>query len=346
MADSILSISNLTVNFPTRFGNFRALDAVNLNIERGEIHGLVGESGAGKSTIGAAVVGLLPSPGYIEQGTIQLRGDDLRSLDESSYHRIRGRRISMIFQDPQTSLNPLLSIADQLIETIQQHDPVSDTEARQRAIDLLDETGIPNAAERIDSYPHEFSGGMRQRVVIALALCTNPELIIADEPTTALDVSVQKQILELLQNLASKHGVGFLLITHDIGVIAEISHRVTVLRHGRVMESGATGQVLGSPNNNYTRELMAAVPRLDKKLDRFLNIVKDDARQNDTTQWQVAGASEAYANKWLLDNNTEQSNTMQQNKLEHSPQQAILSINELLALLEKAVAVNQRLPKP
>jgi len=305
MAASLLDIRDLAVTFPTRFGAFQAVEDVDISVQAGEIHGLVGESGAGKSTIGAAVMGLLQSPGYIANGSIHLQGDDLRSLSDEDYHRLRGSRVSMIFQDPQTSLNPLLTVADQLTETIRQHNSVGISEARAQAIQLLDETGIPDAASRIDSYPHEFSGGMRQRVVIALALCTNPELIIADEPTTALDVAVQKQILRLLQALAANRGVGFLLITHDIGVIAEVTHRVTVLRNGRVMESGETKQVLGAPNNDYTKALMAAVPRLDNKLDRFLNIVKDNGPADEANTWQVTGASADFASNWLLEPKSE-----------------------------------------
>ncbi len=309
MNQPLLNITNLTVKFPTRFGEFTAIDDVSLTIQPGEIHGLVGESGAGKSTIGAAIIGLLQSPGYIANGHVQLMDVDLRKLSPADYHRLRGNRISMIFQDPQTSLNPLLTIADQLVETIQQHTPMSDSDARDHAIQLLDETGIPNPACRIDSYPHQFSGGMRQRVVIALALCTNPELIIADEPTTALDVAVQKQILQLIQQLASQRKVGFLLITHDIGVIAEITHRVTVLRNGRVMEAGETAQVLGAPTHEYTQALMAAVPRLNTKLDRFHNIVKDDPSAEEEDEWDVPGASAQFASDWLLGKRNTESKT-------------------------------------
>jgi len=301
MNTPLLEINDLSVTFPTRFGDFQAIRDVDITVASGEIHGLVGESGAGKSTIGAAIIGLLQSPGYVAGGSIRLAGDELTQLDDHAYHRLRGHRISMIFQDPQTSLNPLLTIADQLTETIRQHTPIDHAEARQKAIQLLDETGIPDAAGRIDSYPHEFSGGMRQRVVIALALCTDPELIIADEPTTALDVAVQKQILKLLRELAANRGVGFLLITHDIGVIAEITHQVTVLRNGRVVESGDTAQVLGQPAQEYTRALMAAVPRLDKKLARFHNIVKDDPALDGESLWRVDDATAGFASDWLLD---------------------------------------------
>ncbi|ASJ76697.1 dipeptide ABC transporter ATP-binding protein [Granulosicoccus antarcticus] len=296
----LLEVQGLTVGIPSRFGEFTAIENVNLSVAAGEIHGIVGESGAGKSTIGSAIIGLLESPARIRAGTIHLQGDSLTSLNDEEYHRLRGNRISMIFQDPQTSLNPLLRIADQLIETIQQHRKINDDEARLMAIELLTETGIENAEARLDDYPHQFSGGMRQRVVIALALCTDPELIIADEPTTALDVSVQKQILKLIRNLAEQRKVGIILITHDIGVVAEITDNVTVLRYGHVVESGPTARVLGTPQEAYTQALMAAVPRLDKRLERFRNIVKDDKRIDGESQWSIAGASAEQASIWLL----------------------------------------------
>lgn len=265
----MLTVENLTVRFPTRFGDTTAIENINLDVKAGEIHGLVGESGAGKSTVGAAVIGLLQTPGYIAEGSIMLGDTDLLALDVNQAHALRGKRISMIFQDPQTSLNPLMTVEDQLVETILAHEKMSADEARTRAIDLLEEIGINNAAERIKSWPHQFSGGMRQRVVIALALCTNPELIIADEPTTALDVAVQSQVLDLIRSLADKRKIGFILITHDIGVIAQIADRVTVMRHGHVVESGETAQVLGRPKHAYTRALMSAVPPMDHKIDRF-----------------------------------------------------------------------------
>jgi len=301
----LLNIENLSVKFPTRFGDFTALDCINLDVHAGEIHGLVGESGAGKSTVGAAVMGLLQSPGYISTGEIHFAGLNLASLNDDAYHQLRGSRISMIFQDPQTSLNPLLTISTQLVETIRQHRDVSYTDARQQAIELLKETGLSEVEQRIDEYPHQFSGGMRQRVVIALALCTDPELIIADEPTTALDVSVQKQILALIRSLCSKRNIGIILITHDIGVINEITDRVTVLRTGRVIETGPTKDVLSNPRDNYTRALMAAVPRLDRRLDRFKNIVSEDALDTDNGKWQVADASAAFASDWLLSDKDE-----------------------------------------
>lgn len=273
----MLTIKGLTVKFPSRFGDFTAIEDVDMTIKPGEIHGLVGESGAGKSTVGAAVIGLLQSPGYVTNGTMTLDDTDLRTLAPAQAHKIRGDRISMIFQDPQTSLNPLMTIEDQLIETIQAHSDVSTSAAHKRAVDLLEEIGIKNAAQRIKAYPHQFSGGMRQRVVIALAVSTDPELIIADEPTTALDVAVQSQVLNLIQRLAKERQIAFILITHDIGVIAQVADRVSVMRKGRVMETGDTAQVLGAPKHHYTQALMDAVPPLDRKIDRFRVPDADDA---------------------------------------------------------------------
>lgn len=320
--NQLLNINDLTVKFPTRFGEFTALDAVDFNVRAGEIHGLVGESGAGKSTLGAAIMGLLQSPGYIAFGDIDFLGENIRQLDDDAYHKLRGSRISMIFQDPQTSLNPLLTIAVQLTETIRQHSDVSHSSARERAIALLKETGLQDVEQRIDDYPHQFSGGMRQRVVIALALCTDPELIIADEPTTALDVSVQKQILELIRTLCDKRQIGIILITHDIGVINEITDRVTVLRSGRVIETGRTQDVLGNPSDEYTQALMAAVPRLDKRLERFKNIVADDELDSEDHSWTVPDAGAEHASQWLLAGG-------HQNTTNESQSTPILSIKNL-----------------
>ena len=289
----MLTITDLAVTFPSRLGDVNALADVDMTIHPGEIHGLVGESGAGKSTVGAAVIGLLPTPGYIANGTLTLGDTTLRNLSPQQAHAIRGDRISMIFQDPQTSLNPLMTIEDQLIETIQAHADVSTRTARQRAVDLLEEIGIQNASDRIRAYPHQFSGGMRQRVVIALAVCTDPELIIADEPTTALDVAVQSQVLDLIRRLAKDRNIAFMLITHDIGVIAQVADRVTVMRRGRVMETGETAQVLGAPTHPYTRALMDAVPPLDHKVARF----RTPQDENRPTTQTTGNAAE----RWLLD---------------------------------------------
>ena len=288
----MLTIKDLTVKFPSRFGDFSAIEGVDMTIKPGEIHGLVGESGAGKSTVGAAVIGLLQAPGYVTQGILKLGDTDLRELTPAQAHEVRGDRISMIFQDPQTSLNPLMTIEDQLVETIQAHSDASKTAARRRAVDLLEDIGIQNASQRIKAYPHQFSGGMRQRVVIALAICTDPEVIIADEPTTALDVAVQSQVLNLIQQLAKERQIAFMLITHDIGVIAQVADRVTVMRKGRVVETGDTAQVLGAPKHPYTRALMDAVPLLDQKIYRFrVPAVEDTAvMQGDTAErWLLEG---------------------------------------------------------
>ncbi|WP_170335614.1 ABC transporter ATP-binding protein [Ruegeria arenilitoris] len=269
---SLLTINDLTVEFPTRRQLFTAVDHVDLSVEPGEIHGLVGESGAGKSTIGAAIMGLLDRPGRIASGTIKLSGDQISGLDADAMRSLRGKKISMIFQDPLTSLNPLFTVREQLVETIQAHLGGTDAEANQRARDLIDRVGIPDPDTRLDQYPHQFSGGMRQRVVIALALCTEPDVIIADEPTTALDVSVQAQILDLIKELAQERQVGVILITHDMGVIADTTDKVTVMYAGKVVETGPTSQVMGQPSHEYTKSLIAAVPRPTLKLHRFPQI--------------------------------------------------------------------------
>ncbi|WP_372425300.1 dipeptide ABC transporter ATP-binding protein [Salinarimonas chemoclinalis] len=278
LESDLLNVAGLTVEFPGRRGVLRAVEDVALSVAPGEIHGLVGESGAGKSTIAAAITGLLPEPGRITDGRVRLGETDLLALSPAARHAARGKRIAMIFQDPQTSLNPLMTIEAQLVETILAHEPgLGEAAARTRAASLLAETGIRDAERRMKAYPHQFSGGMRQRVVIALALCTNPELVVADEPTTALDVAVQSQVLALIRRLVDERGIGLVLITHDIGVIAQVTDRVTVLRHGRVVEAGPTRDVLGRPQAAYTRSLMASVPRLERRLDRFPLIAVDGA---------------------------------------------------------------------
>lgn len=265
----LLEIENLTVEFPTRRALFTAVKSANLSVEPGEIHGLVGESGAGKSTIGAAVMGLLERPGRIAGGVIRYKGEEISGLDADAMRALRGKKISMIFQDPLTSLNPLFTVRQQLVETISQHLDVTPDEADERARALIDRVGIPDPGSRLDQYPHQFSGGMRQRVVIALALCSEPDVIIADEPTTALDVSIQAQILNLIKELATERQVGVILITHDMGVIADTTDKVTVMYMGEVVESGPTSQVLGQPSHAYTKSLIAAVPRPTRKLHRF-----------------------------------------------------------------------------
>ena len=266
---SLLEIDELSVAFPTRRETFVAVDQVSLSVEPGMIHGLVGESGAGKSTIGASIMGLLEPPGRITGGTIRLKGETISGLDTAAMRALRGKTLSMIFQDPLTSLNPLFTIEYQLVETIRFHLGVSEEDARKRAVALLDRVGIPEPDVRIKQYPHQFSGGMRQRVVIALCLCSEPDVIIADEPTTALDVSIQAQILELIKELARERQVGVILITHDMGVIADTTDVVTVMYQGKVVECGPTAEVLGRPRHDYTKSLIAAVPRPHLKLRRF-----------------------------------------------------------------------------
>ncbi len=260
MSEPILSVRDLVVEIPTRYGVLRPVDQVNYDIGAGEILGVVGESGAGKSMTGNAVIGLLDRPARITSGEIYLKGQRIDQLPINEMRRLRGKEIGMVFQDPLTSLNPLLRIGEQLEETILAHLDVSASEASDRAVAALEEVGIPAAAERIGSYPHEFSGGMRQRVVIALALCAEPSLIIADEPTTALDVSVQAQIIALLKRLCRERGTGVMLVTHDMGVIAEAADRVAVMYAGRLAELGPVREVLGAPRHPYTEGLMGSTP--------------------------------------------------------------------------------------
>ncbi|MEM7289788.1 MAG: ABC transporter ATP-binding protein, partial [Pseudomonadota bacterium] len=264
MSEALLSIRDLVVQFPSRKGTLKAVDEISFELRPGEILGVVGESGAGKSMTGAAVIGLIEPPGHIAGGSVHLTGERIDSLSPDAMRDIRGKRVGMIFQDPLTSLNPLYTVGQQLVETIEHHLGVSPREAREKAINLLERVGIPNPTVRVDQYPHQFSGGMRQRVVIALALCSDPEIIIADEPTTALDVSIQAQILELIRELAKERQVGIILITHDMGVIAEITERVAVMYNGKIVETGSTEKVLGKPDHPYTKSLIAAVPRPDR----------------------------------------------------------------------------------
>lgn len=272
MSEAVLSIRNLTVEISTRGGILRPVDQINYDIKRGEILGIVGESGAGKSMAGNAVIGLLNRPAKITGGEIWLNGTRIDQLEGEDMRRLRGKHIGMVFQDPLTSLNPLLRIGDQLTETMLEHLDISRDEARKRAAAALDEVGIPAAAQRLDSYPHEFSGGMRQRVVIALALCAEPSLIIADEPTTALDVSVQAQIIALLKRLCRDRGTAVMLITHDMGVIAETADRVAVMYAGRLAELGDVRDVVTHPEHPYTDGLMGSTPLASKGLKRLRQI--------------------------------------------------------------------------
>ena len=294
---TLLQINNLEIEFPSRKSVLRAVDNVSLSLEKGDILGIVGESGAGKSTVGNALIGLLEPPGQMTKGEIFLDGNRIDNLPDSEKQKIRGKEIGMIFQDPLTSLNPLQTIENQLVETINLHLGLGENGARQRAVELLDQVGIPDPDVRVKQYPHQFSGGMRQRVVVALALCAEPNLIIADEPTTALDVSIQAQILDLMRGLCKEKQVGMVIITHDMGVIADITDRVAVMYRGRLVEHGATEKILGNPDHPYTQSLISAVPRPDIKLIRFPQVtyIEDVAEKNteiDITQHWLGKARE------------------------------------------------------
>lgn len=269
---NILEIKNLSVEFPTRHGTLKALNDVSFSIAAGEVVGVVGESGAGKSLTGAAIIGLLEPPGRISGGEVLLEGRRIDNLSDDQMRPIRGREIGAIFQDPLTSLNPLYTIGHQIAETIVTHLPLTWSQARQRAIELLESTGIPAARERIDHYPHQFSGGMRQRVVIALALAAQPKLIVADEPTTALDVSIQAQIIELIKKMCREQGTAVMLITHDMGVIAETADRVVVMYAGRVAEIGKVRDVIHAPRHPYTVGLMGSIPSIHHHVERLVQI--------------------------------------------------------------------------
>jgi peptide/nickel transport system ATP-binding protein len=268
----LLEIQNLRIEFPTRRGTLVAVDDISLHIESGEVLGVVGESGAGKSLTGTSIIGLLEPPGRIARGRIYLGGRRLDNLPYETMRKIRGRQIGAIFQDPLTSLNPLLKVSEQLVETIRTHRNLSEDQARRRSIELLKEVGIPSAEERIDHYPHQFSGGMRQRVVIALALCAEPRLVIADEPTTALDVSIQAQIIELLKRLCREHRTAVMLITHDMGVIAETADRVAVMYAGRLAEIGSVNNVVLNAKHPYTLGLMGSIPAVGQDVDKLVQI--------------------------------------------------------------------------
>ncbi|QSZ60160.1 ABC transporter ATP-binding protein [Rhizobium sp. ZX09] len=272
MNQSVIDVRNLKVEFPGRRGTVTALSDISLSIRPGEILGVVGESGAGKSMTGLAIQGLLEKPGHIADGEIWLGSRRIDQLDDRAMESIRGREIGAIFQDPLTSLNPLFTVGVQLVETIRQHLPLSKADARARAVQLLKDVGIPSPADRVDHYPHQFSGGMRQRVVIALALAASPKLIIADEPTTALDVSIQAQIISLLRRLCKEKQTAVMLVTHDMGVIAEAADRVAVLYAGRLIEVGPVEQVLHEPRHPYTQGLMASIPSLGARVERLNQI--------------------------------------------------------------------------
>jgi len=268
----LLEVKNLRVEFPMRRGTLVAVDDISFSIQPGEVLGVVGESGAGKSLTGAAIIGLLEPPGRVAGGEILLDGQRIDNLPYEKMRRIRGKEIGAVFQDPLTSLNPLYTVGRQLTETILTHLDMSESDARARAIGLLQDVGIPAAERRIDHYPHQFSGGMRQRVVIALALCANPRLIVADEPTTALDVSIQAQIITLIKRLCREHGTAVMLVTHDMGVIAETADRVAVMYAGRIAEIGPVRDVIQRAKHPYTEGLMGSIPKLGNAPARLAQI--------------------------------------------------------------------------
>jgi peptide/nickel transport system ATP-binding protein len=272
MDTPLLEVKNLRVEFPTRRGTLVAVDDVSFALAPGEVLGVVGESGAGKSMTGSAIIGLLEPPGRIAAGQVLLEGQRIDALPYERMRRIRGRKIGAIFQDPLTSLNPLYTVGRQIIETIVTHLDLSAAQARARAIELLADTGIPAPERRIDHYPHQFSGGMRQRVVIALALAANPRLVVADEPTTALDVSIQAQIISLLKKLCREHGTAVMLVTHDMGVIAETADRVAVMYAGRIAEIGPVADVIHRPQHPYTKGLMGSIPAMGQGAERLAQI--------------------------------------------------------------------------
>lgn len=268
----ILEVKNLKTYFHTYKGIVKAVDSVSFDLEQGEILGIVGESGGGKSVTGFSVIRLIDEPGIIEGGEILFKGIDLLKKPESYMTTIRGKEISMIFQDPMTSLNPVYTIGKQLEEVLIIHTSLTREERRTRCIDLLQSVGIPNAEERLNNYPHQFSGGMRQRVIIAIALASNPDLIIADEPTTALDVTIQAQILKLMKQLSEKTGSALILITHDLAVISELTDRVNIMYCGKIVETGYTQDIIHHPAHPYTEGLLSSIPDIDAERPRLNTI--------------------------------------------------------------------------
>lgn len=272
MPEAVLDVRNLKTHFFTRAGIAKAVDGASFSVCRGEILGLVGESGSGKSVTGFSILGLVDPPGRIVDGQILLNGTDLRTLPPRDLRAIRGRKIAMIFQDPMMTLNPVLRVSTQLIEAVQAHEKVSTSDARRRACDALGRVGIPSPAERMDAYPHEFSGGMRQRVAIAAALLHGPDVIIADEPTTALDVTIQAQILAQMQKLAGEIGMAVIWITHDLAVISSLADRLAVMYAGTIVEEGSTAQVIANPLHPYTKGLLNSLPSRNLRGGRLAQI--------------------------------------------------------------------------
>ena len=263
MARKLLSVRNLKTSFFTHVGEVKAVRGISFDVNEGEVLGIVGESGSGKSVTSLSIMGLLQYPGRVVDGEILLNGEDILTYSKNQMRRVRGKEIAMIFQDPMTSLNPVYTIGNQIMEMILEHEKMSRREARARAIEMLKLVGIPAAEKRIDSYPHEFSGGMRQRVMIALALSCNPKLLIADEPTTALDVTIQAQILNLIKKLNRQFGMTTMLITHDLGVVATVCDKVAVMYGGLIMEYGTADEIFYHPRHPYTMGLLGSIPHVD-----------------------------------------------------------------------------------
>ena len=263
MARKLLSVRNLKTSFFTHVGEVKAVRGISFDVNEGEVLGIVGESGSGKSVTSLSIMGLLQYPGRVVDGEILLNGEDILTYSKDQMRKVRGKEIAMIFQDPMTSLNPVYTIGNQVMEMILEHEKMTKREARARAIEMLKLVGIPAAEKRIDSYPHEFSGGMRQRVMIALALSCNPKLLIADEPTTALDVTIQAQILNLIKKLNKQFGMTTMLITHDLGVVATVCDKVAVMYGGLIMEYGTADEIFYHPRHPYTMGLLGSIPHVD-----------------------------------------------------------------------------------
>ncbi len=273
MVENLLEINDLHVSFDTYGGEVKAVRGVNLEVKKGETLAIVGESGSGKSVTSKAIMGLVPNPpGRIKSGEIHFNGKELTKLSDRKMQNIRGKEISMIFQDPMTSLNPTMTVGKQIMEGLLKHQKLSRSQAKERTVQLLDLVGIPNPDKRVKQYPHQFSGGMRQRVVIAIALACNPMLLIADEPTTALDVTIQAQILDLMRDLQKQMETAIILITHDLGVVANLAHRVAVMYGGKVVETGTVDELFYNPKHPYTWGLLSSMPKLHSKSDQLLAI--------------------------------------------------------------------------
>ena len=270
----LLSVKNLSTEFPVKKGIVKAVEDVSFDVDAGEILAIVGESGSGKSVTSLSVMGLLAEPGHVAGGSMEFEGKDLVTLSEREYRELRGNDMAMIFQEPMTSLNPVYRVGKQIVEAIRTHEDVSKKEARERAIDMLRKVGIPSPEKRIDDYPHQMSGGMRQRVMIAMALSCNPKLLIADEPTTALDVTIQAQILDLLRRLRDDTGMAVLLITHDLGVVSETADRVVVMYCGQVVEEAEVRTLFDHPMHPYTLGLLKSIPRLEDDDSKRLYMIK------------------------------------------------------------------------